>query len=241
MGRMFEARKHTMRARWDRMAKAFTRVSREIVIAVKAGGDNPDHNPALRRAIQNGRAVNMPRDKVEAAIKRAMGADTANYQEVIYEGYAAHGVAVMVVTATDNPTRTVAVVRHAFKKNAGNMGTTGSVGFLFNRMGVFRVNPEQVGDAEELELELIDHGLEEMGESVDDDGNEVLVLRCAFSDFGQLQSGLEGMGIESVSTGMEYVALNLMELPDEQAEEVMKLVDVLEQDDDVQHVFHNLA
>ena len=133
------------------------------------------------------------------------------------------------------------MVRHAFKKNAGNMGTTGSVGFLFNRMGVFRINPENVEDPEELELELIDHGLEEMGESVDEDGNEVIVLRCAFSDFGQLQSGLEDMGIESISTGMEYVAMNLMELSDEQAEEVMKLVDVLEQDDDVQHVFHNLA
>jgi YebC/PmpR family DNA-binding regulatory protein len=241
MGRMFESRKHTMFARWDRMAKAFTRVSREIVIAVKAGGDNPDHNPALRRAIQNARAANMPRDKIESAIKRALGADTADYQEVLYEGYASHGVAVMVVTATDNPTRTVAVVRHAFKKNGGNMGNTGSVGFLFNRMGVFRLNPESIEDAEELELELIDHGLEEMGESTDAQGNEVVVLRCAFSDFGSLQAGLEKEGIEPVSTGMEYVAMSLMELADAQAEEVMKLIDVLEQDDDVQHVFHNLA
>jgi YebC/PmpR family DNA-binding regulatory protein len=241
MGRMFEARKHTMFARWDRMAKAFTRVSREIVIAVKSGGESPENNPALRRAIQNARAVNMPRDKIESAIKRALGADTADYQEVLYEGYAPHGVAVMVVTATDNPTRTVANVRHAFKKNLGNMGNSGSVGFLFNRMGVFRLKPETVEDAEELELELIDHGLEEMGESTDDDGNDVFVLRCAFGDFGQLQGGLETAGIEPASTGMEYVALNLMELPDDKAEDVMKLVDILEQDDDVQSVFHNLG
>ena len=241
MGRMFEARKATMYARWDRMAKAFTRVSREIVIAVKAGGDSVDHNPSLRRAIQNARAVNMPRDKIESAIKRALGADTADYQEVLYEGYAAHGVAIMVVTATDNPTRTVATVRHAFKKNSGNMGNSGSVSFLFGRMGVFRLKPDSVVDLEELELELIDHGLEETGESVDEEGNEVIVLRCAFSDFGQLQAGLEEMKLEPVSTGMEYIAANLMELPDDQAEEVMKLIDVLEQDDDVQHVFHNLA
>jgi YebC/PmpR family DNA-binding regulatory protein len=241
MGRMFEARKHTMFARWDRMAKAFTRVSKEIVIAVKAGGPDADSNPALRRAIQNGRAVNMPKDKIEGAIKRALGPDTADYQEVIYEGYAPHGVAVLVVTATDNPTRTVANVRHAFKKNGGNMGNSGSVAFLFERMGVFRVKPEDVEDAEELELEMIDHGLEEMGESTDDDGNEVLVLRCAFNDFGTLQAGLEEKGIEPVSTGSEFIAQNLMELPDDQAEEVMKLVDKLEQDEDVQNVFHSLA
>ena len=192
MGRMFEARKHTMFARWDRMAKAFTRVSKEIVIAVKAGGPDPDSNPALRRAIQNGRSVNMPKDKIEGAIKRALGPDTADYQEVIYEGYGPHGVAILVVTATDNPTRTVANVRHAFKKNGGNMGNAGSVSFLFERMGVFRVKPGDVQDPEELELEMIDHGLEEMGESTDEEGNEVLVLRCAFSDFGMLQAGLEG-------------------------------------------------
>lgn len=241
MGRMFEARKHTMFARWDRMAKAFTRVSKEIVIAVKAGGPDADSNPALRRAIQNGRAVNMPKDKIEGAIKRALGPDTADYQEVIYEGYAPHGVAVLVVTATDNPTRTVANVRHAFKKNGGNMGNSGSVAFLFERMGVFRVKPEDVEDAEELELEMIDHGLEEMGESTDDDGNAVLVLRCAFTDFGTLQAGLEGQGIEPASTGSEFIAQNLMELPEDQAEAVMKLVDKLEQDEDVQHVFHSLA
>lgn len=241
MGRMFEARKHTMFARWDRMAKAFTRVGKEIVIAVKAGGPDPDSNPALRRAIANGRAVNMPKDKIAGAIKRALGPDTSDYQEVLYEGYAPHGVAVMVVTATDNPTRTVANVRHAFKKNGGNMGNSGSVAFMFERMGVFRIKPDAVEDPEELELEMIDHGLEEMGESTDDDGNPVLVLRCAFTDFGNLQAGLEGAGIEPVSTGSEFIAQNLMELPDDQAEAVMKLVDKLEQDEDVQHVFHALG
>ena len=241
MGRMFEARKHTMFARWDRMAKAFTRVSKEIVIAVKAGGPDPDSNPSLRRAIQNGRAVNMPKDKIEAAIKRALGPDTEDYQELIYEGYGPHGVAVLVVTATDNPTRTVANVRHAFKKANGNMGNTGSVSFLFERMGVFRVKPEAVEDPEELELEMIDHGLEEMGESTDDDGNEILVLRCAFNDFGTLQAGLEARGIEPDSTGSEFIAQNLMELGDAEADEVMALVDKLEQDDDVQNVFHCLA
>lgn len=241
MGRMFEARKHTMFARWDRMAKAFTRVSKEIVIAVKAGGPDPDSNPSLRRAIQNGRAVNMPKDKIEGAIKRAMGPDTEDYQELIYEGYAPHGVAVLVVTATDNPTRTVANVRHAFKKASGNMGSTGSVSFLFERMGVFRVKPEDVEDAEELELEMIDHGLEEMGESTNEDGDAVLVLRCAFNEFGTLQAGLEAQGIEPISTGSEFIAQNLMELPDDQAEAVMKLVDKLEQDEDVQHVFHCLG
>ena len=131
MGRIFETRKATMFARWDRMAKAFTRVGKEITIAVKQGGPSPDNNPALRRAIQNARAVNMPKDKVERAIDKAMGAGGEDYQEVIYEGYAPHGVAVLVVTATDNPTRTVANVRHAFKKNGGNMGNSGSVAFLF--------------------------------------------------------------------------------------------------------------
>ncbi len=241
MGRMFEARKHTMFARWDRMAKAFTRVSKEIVIAVKAGGDNPDNNPALRRAIQNARAVNMPKDKITGAMKRALGKDTADYAEVLYEGYAPHGVAVMVVTATDNTTRTVANVRMHFKKKGGTLGNSGAVGFLFNRMGVFRLKPDSVEDAEELELEMIDFGLEEMGESTDDDGNPVLVLRCAFNDFGELQRGLEEQGIEPVSTGSEFIPQTLMELSEEQATEVLALVDRVEQDEDVQFVFHNLG
>lgn len=240
MGRIFETRKATMFKRWDRMAKAFTRVGKEITIAVKAGGDNPDNNPALRRAMQNARAANMPKDKVERAIEKAMGAGGEDYQEVIYEGYAPHGVAVLVVTATDNPTRTVANLRFAFKKNGGNLGNTGSVAFMFTQMGVFRLKPGD-WDPEELELDLIDYGLEEMGEGTDDDGNEVYVVRCAFNEFGTMQSALEERSIEPVSTGAEWIPQNMMTLSDEQAEEVLQLVDAVEQDDDVQHVFHNLG
>ncbi len=152
MGRIFETRKATMFARWDKMAKAFTRVSKEIAIAVKAGGPNPDGNPALRRALQNARAVNMPKDKIQAAIKRASGQDAKAYDEILYEGYAPHGIAVLVQTATDNPTRTVANVRSIFNKNGGNLGASGSVAFLFKHMGVFRLDPEGI-DQEELELD----------------------------------------------------------------------------------------
>ncbi|MCB1056414.1 MAG: YebC/PmpR family DNA-binding transcriptional regulator [Acidobacteria bacterium] len=240
MGRIFETRKHTMFARWDRMAKQFARIGKDITIAVRAGGSDPDGNPMLRRVIQNARAVNMPKDKVEAAIRRASGKEAKEYQEVLYEGYAPHGVAVLVETATDNPTRTVANVRMHFNKGGGNLATTGSVGFLFQRMGVFRLDPEGI-DAEELELELIDHGLEEMGEGQGEKGEPQLVLRCAFNDFGQLQKGLEDHGITPLSAESEYLPATPVELPDDQAEEVLALLDRLEQDDDVQKVFHNLA
>jgi YebC/PmpR family DNA-binding regulatory protein len=240
VGRIFETRKATMMARWDKMAKAFTRVAKDITIAVKAGGPSPDNNPALRRAMQNARAVNMPKDKVEAAIKRASGQDAADYQEIVYEGYAGYGVAVLVETATDNPVRTVANVRSAFVKGGGNMGSSGSVAFMFKRMGVFRLRPEGVNQ-DELELDLIDFGLEELGESVDDKGEPVLVLRCAFNDFGQLQRALEERNLVPVSTSAEYVPSTMVELGEEQAAEVLKLIDRLEQDDDVQNVFYNLA
>lgn len=240
MGRMFETRKATMFARWDRMAKAFTRVGKEINIAVRSGGPSVDGNPALRRAVQNARAVNMPKDKIERAIEKALGSGGEDYQEVIYEGYAPHGVALLVVTATDNTTRTVANLRFPFKKMGGNLGNTGSVAFMFTQMGVFRLNPDGV-DRDELELEMIDHGLEEMGDGEDDDGNPQLVLRCAFNDFGTLQAALDARGIEPVSTGAEWIPQNLISLGDAEAEEVLKLVDALEQDEDVQHVFHNLA
>lgn len=240
MGRIFETRKATMFARWDKMSKAFTRVGKEIAIAVKAGGPNPDNNPALRRAVQNARSANMPKDRVEAAIKKASGQGADSYEEIIYEGYAPYGVAVLVETATDNPTRTVANVRSAFNKCGGNMGSTGSVAFMFKRMGVFRLNPEGI-DQEALELELIDFGLEEMGESVNDKDEEQLVLRCGFSDFGVLQKELEERGITPLSAESEYIASTLMELPEDQVTEVMELIDRLEQDDDVQKVFHNLA
>ena len=242
MGRMFEKRKHTMFRRWDRMAKAFTRAGKEIAIAVKATGPNPDNNPALRRAIQNARAVNMPKEKIENAIKKASGADAEDYQQLIYEGYAPHGVAILVETATDNPTRTIANLRLAFKKCDGNVGSTGSVAFMFDRMGVFKLDPATIEmDLEELELDLMDHGLEQLEHDTDEDDAALLVVRCAFSDFGSLQAAIEGHGLTIKSSGSEYVPQNVMELDDEQLEDVLKLVERLEQDDDVQNVYHTLA
>jgi len=240
MGRIFEVRKHAMFARWNRMAKQFARISKDIAMTVKAGGADPASNPALRRVIQNARAVNMPKDKVEAAIKRASGRDAANYHEAIYEGYAPHGIALLVETATDNPTRTVASVRNIITKNGGNLGTTGSVAFQFKKMGVFRLKPEGI-DQDELELYLIDHGLEEMGESTGEKGEPQLVVRCAFADFGHVQEALERRGIEPILAEHEYLCTAPTELPEEQAREVLELIDKLEQDEDVQRVFHTLA
>jgi len=240
MGRIFEVRKHTMFARWNRMAKQFARVAKDITIAVKAGGTDPQSNPALRRVIQNARAINMPKDKVEAAIKRAAGRDAANYQEVLYEGYAPHGVALLVETATDNPTRTVAAVRNIITKNGGNLSTSGSVAFQFRKMGVFRLDPKGI-DQDDLELYLMDHGLEEMGESTGEKGEPQLVVRCAFGDFGQVQEALEKRGIEPLSGEHEYICTVPTELPEEQAREVLELIDKLEQDEDVQRVFHTLV
>ncbi len=240
MGRIFETRKATMFARWDRMAKAFTRIGKEIVIAVKAGGPDPASNPQLRRVIQNARAVNMPKDKVEAAIKRAAGKDAASYEEIVYEGYAPHGIAILIEAATDNPTRTVANLRSRMNKGGGNLGNAGSVGFLFKRMGAFRLDATGV-DQETLELELIDDGLEELGETTGEKGEAQLLLRCAFADFGRLQAGLEARGLKPLSGESEYLPLTPMELDEEKAAEVLRLVDSLEQDDDVQHVFHNLG
>jgi YebC/PmpR family DNA-binding regulatory protein len=240
MGRIFETRKHTMFARWDRMAKQFARIGKEIVIAVRSGGPDPANNPQLRRVVQNARAVNMPKDKVEAAIKRASGKEAESFEEVLYEGYAPHGIALLVETATNNPTRTVSNVRAHFNKGGGTLGSPGSVGFLFKRMGVFRLNPAGL-DAETLELELIDYGLEEMGESAGEKGEPQLVIRCAFADFGQMQKALEDRGITPLSAESEYIPVTPMELAEGQATEVLSLVDRLEQDDDVQKVFHNLA
>ena len=240
MGRAFEKRKHTIFARMDRIGKLFTKVGKEIAIAVKAGGPNPDGNPSLRRAIVNARAVNMPKDKIEAAIKKASGAGAASYETVIYEGYAPHGIAVMVETATDNVVRTVANVRSAFKEYGGNMGNTGSVGFMFTKMGVFRLDPTGI-DQDALELDLIDHGLQEMGEGSGEKGEKQLVIRCAFNDFGQLQNAIEAKGLHVLSAESEYVPANLTALPDDQAKEVLEMIDKLEQDDDVQRVFHNLG
>lgn len=240
MGRIFETRKHTMFARWDRMAKQFARIGKEITIAVKAGGPDPANNPMLRRVVQNARAVNMPKDKVEAAIKRASGKEAESFEEIVYEGYAPHGVAVMVETATDNPTRTVSNIRTHFNKGGGTLGGPGSVAFQFKKMGTFRLDPKGL-DPEELELELIDHGLEELGESTGEKGEPQLVLRCAFNDFGTLQKALEDRGITPLSAEPEYLPVTPVELSEERAAEVLGLVDRLEQDEDVQKVFHTLG
>jgi len=240
MGRIFETRKATMFARWDKMAKAFTRVGKDIAMAVKAGGPHVENNPALRRAIQNARAVNMPKDKVESAIKRAAGQDQQAFETVLYEGYGPHGVPMVVETATDNVVRTVANVRMHFKDHGGNLGTSGSVAFQFQKMGVFRLNPQGL-DLEALELELIDHGLEELGEAKGEKGEPQVVIRCAFTSFGQLQAAIEERKLPLISAESEYVAQTPVELPEEKAQEVLALVDALEQDDDVQRVFHALA
>ena len=243
MGRMFEKRKATIFKRNARIAKAFTRISKEIVIAVKGGGPDPDANPALRRAIQNARSANMPKDKVESAIARASGEGAEDYEELIYEGYAPHGIAILVETATDNPTRTVANIRSHFKKGNGNMGTTGSVSYMFDKQGVFRFRPEDVKvDLDELELDLIDAGLQSLETDTDeDDDEEVLVVRCDFNDFGDLQSAIEDRGIEIKKSGTEYVPQTMLELGDDEVEEVLALVERLEDDDDVQNVYHTLA
>ncbi len=240
MGRAFEKRKHTIFARMDRVAKQFTKIGKDIAIAVKSGGSSPDSNPSLRRALQNARAVNMPKEKVEAAIKKASGQGAADYDIIIYEGYAPHGIAMLVEAATDNVTRTVANVRHHFKANGGNMGTTGSVSFMFQRQGVFRLNPEGI-DRDTLELELIDHGLVALEDGESDKGDKQLLVRVAFSDFGTMQTAIEARKLTLISTESEYVAPTLTELPEDKATEVMELVAALEGDDDVQNVYTNLG
>ena len=224
-----------MFARWDKMAKNFTRIGKEIAIAVKASGPDPNNNPALRRCYLNAKAVGMPKDRVEAAIKRAMGKDTSNYEEIMYEGYAPHGVAVLVETATDNPTRTVANVRMHFTKGHGSLGTSGSVAFGFKHMSEFKIKNTGV-DIDELELELIDFGLEEIGEN--EEGN--IIIRAAFNEYGNMSKAIEEKKLEVISAELSWVPTTTVELNEEQANEVLKLVDHLEQDEDVQKVFHNL-
>src|ERR1043166_2433008 len=240
MGRIFEVRKATMFARWDRMAEQFTRVGKEIAIAVQAGGPDPTTNPALRRCMQNAKAVNMPKDRVEAAIKRAMGKEMTNYEEILYEGYGPHGVAILVETATDNHVRTVANVKSHFNKGNGTLGNSGSVSFQFKKMGVFKLKPEGL-NADDLELELIDFGLEELGEGTGENGEPVLVIRVAFNDFGNMQKALEEKNITPISAELEWIPSTTVPVNDAQAEDVSKLVERLEQDDDVQKVFHNMG
>lgn len=228
-----------MFARWDKMAKQFSRIGKEIAIAVKTGGPDASTNPALRRCMQNAKSVNMPKDRVEAAVKRAMGKEMENFEEILYEGYAPHGVPVLVETATDNHVRTVANIKAHFNKGNGALGNSGSVSFQFKKMGVFKLKNEGLKQ-EDLELELIDFGLEELGESTNDMGEEVLVLRCAFGDFGNMQKALEEKNLNTLSAEVEWIPTTTVELNEEQAQEVLKLVDKLEQDEDVQKVFHNL-
>jgi YebC/PmpR family DNA-binding regulatory protein len=240
MGRIFEVRKASMFARCDNMAKNFTRIGKEIIIAVKAGGPDPKDNAALRRCFQNARSVGMPKDRVEAAIKRAQGKELVNYDEILYEGYAPHGVALLVETATDNHVRTVANVKSHFTKGGGALGNSGSVSFQFKKMGVFKLKPEGL-NSEDLELELIDFGLEELGEGTGENGENILVVRCGFTDFGNMQKALEEKGITPITAEVEWIPSTTVPVNNEQAEAVSKLIEKLEQDDDVQKVFHNMG
>jgi YebC/PmpR family DNA-binding regulatory protein len=235
MGRAYEYRKATKFARWDKMAKLFTRAGREIVIAVKSGGPDPDYNPTLRRAIQNAKGVSMPKDRIDAAIKRASSKDEKDYTEVVYEGMGPHGVAIVIETATDNPTRTVANVRSYFNKKGGSLGTSGMHDFIFSRKGVFKFKAEGI-DMEELEFELIDSGLE----SLEKDEDHILAY-AAFQDFGAMQKALEEKGIEIITSELQRIPTMYKELSEEHTDEVLELIDKLEQDDDVQTVYHNLA
>ena len=235
MGRIFEKRKHKMFARFDKMAKAFTRIGKDIAIAVKQGGPLPENNPKLRLAIQNAKGVNMPKDRVEAAIKRASSKEEKDYTEVTYEGYAPHGVPIMVECATDNPTRTVANIRLHFSKNGGAMGNSGSVAFMFERRGVFKFDPAKL-NLDELELDLIDAGAEDIERN-----EEEIVIYTKFTEFGHMQKFLESKNLDAKSQEIHYIPTTTKELSEEQTDEVLKLVEVLESDDDVQQVYHNLA
>ena len=241
MGRAFEFRKERKFKRWAKMAVQFTRLGKEIVMAVKSGGPNPETNSRLRTAIQNSKAVNMPKDRVDAAIKRASNKDDSNYEELVYEGYAQHGVAILIETATDNTNRTVANVRSYFNKTGGTLGKTGSLDFIFNRKAVFRFVPPEDLDLEELEFELIDAGLEDLYIEADEEGNDIGVIHTAFEVFGKMQKALEEKGFEMKSAKLERVALSHTAVSEEQAADVFKLIDKLEEDDDVQAVYHNMA
>lgn len=239
MGRTFENRKQAILKRGARDAKAFTKAGRQISIAVKSGGSEPDSNPALRRAIQNARAVSMPKDKIKNAIEKASGAGQGDdYQEILYEGYGPHGIALLVVTLTDNPTRTVANVRSHFKKGGGSLGTSGSVEFLFDRFGYFLTEPPNI-HRDELELELIDFGLEELGDSTGERGEPLWSVWCSPESFGEMQTALEDRKISVTSSGFTYQPKTTTEVSSAQSDEIGGLIDRLDDDDDVQSVFSN--
>ncbi len=242
MGRAFEARKASKFARWNKMAKEFTKAGRQITMAVKEGGPDPEANSSLRRAIQNARSVQMPKDRIEAAIKKASDKDTSNFDTVVYEGMAPHGVAIVVETATDNPVRTVANVRSFFRKKEGSLGTQGMHDFIFSRKGVFYIKKEDFGetDLEEFELEFIDFGLEKIEEDTVEEQDFIKVY-VAFENFGNMQGALEKNKMKVDKSELERIPNHTKELNETQIDEVLALIDLLEQDDDVTYVFHNLA
>lgn len=235
MGRAFEFRKARKFKRWDKMSKAFTRLGKEIAMAVKESGPNPETNSRLRSAIQNAKGVNMPKDRIEAAIKRASSKEEKDYEEVVYEGYAPHGIAVVVECATDNLNRTVANVRMHFSKGGGSLGKTGSLDFMFDRKGIFKISSEGV-NLEDLELELIDFGAEDIYEHEGE-----IIIETPFTEFGTMQKGLEEKGLEVISSEVQRIPTTRTELTEEQEEEVMGLIERFEEDDDVQAVYHNMA
>jgi len=235
MGRAFEFRKARKMKRWAAMSKAFTRIGKDIVMAVKEGGADPDSNSRLRAVIQNAKAVNMPKDNVERAIKRASDKSQGEYKELLYEGYGPHGIAILVETATDNSTRTVANIRSYFNKCGGTLGTSGSVEFLFDHSCNFRIAAENC-DLEALELDLIDFGVEEIFE--DEDG---VLIYAPFEAFGSLQKELENRSLQILSSGFERIPQITKELTEEQAADIEKLLEKIEEDDDVQNVYHTMS
>ncbi len=235
MGRAFEYRKARKLKRWGNMSRTFTRIGKEITIAAKAGGPDPDTNPRLRALMQNAKAANMPKDTVERAIKKATDKDAGDYKEIVYEGYGPFGIAIVVEAATDNNTRTVANVRSYFNKHGGNLGTQGSLAFLFDHKSVFKIKPKDGMDLEELELELIDYGVDEL----EADEKEI-VLYGAFEEFANIQKYLEDNGFELISAEFERIPHDLKEVTDEQRAQLEKLLEKFEEDEDVQNVFHNM-
>ena len=234
MGRAFEFRKARKMKRWSAMSKAFTRIGKDIVIAVKEGGPDPDSNSKLRAVIQNAKSVNMPKDNIDRAIKRASDKSLVNYKEILFEGYAPYGVAILVETATDNNTRTVANIRSYFNKCNGNLGTSGSVIFMFDHTCNFRIEKQNI-DIENLEFDLIDFGVEEVFE--DEDG---ILIYGPFDSFGEIQKALESMEIPIISSGFDRIPNNLKNVNEEERSEIEKLLEKIENDDDVQNVFHNM-
>jgi len=235
MGRAFEYRKASKLKRWGAMSRIFPKLGKEITLAAKQGGGDPETNPRLRAAIQNAKGQNMPKTNIENAIKRATDKDTKDYAEVVYEGYGPHGVAIIIETATDNPTRTVANVRSALVRSGGSLGTSGCLSFIFERKGVFQLKAEGL-DIEELELELIDHGLDEISEVEDE-----LYVYTSFLDFHRMSKYLQEKGMEVTSAQLQRIPSSYSELTDEQAEDLDKLVDKLEDDEDVQAVYTNIG